>query len=103
MKFTTMVILLLDKAHKLGYGVVLGEAYRPPEMAKIYSERGIGIENSLHTISLAIDLKFFRDGYYIKHTSQLSDIGEYWESIGGTWGGRFGDGSHFSLEHNGIK
>ncbi|HAO1973206.1 TPA: M15 family peptidase, partial [Escherichia coli] len=31
--------------------------------------------------------------------------GEYWESIGGTWGGRFSraDGNHFSLEHNGVK
>lgn len=104
MKFTEMVILLISKAHKLGYGVTLGEAYRPKEMAEIYAQRGIGIKNSLHTKRLAIDLNFFTsDGYYIKHTSQLTDIGEYWESIGGSWGGRFGDGNHFSLEHNGIK
>lgn len=30
-------------------------------------------------------------------------LGEYWESIGGTWGGRFNDGNHYSLEHNGVK
>ncbi|HBJ0947911.1 TPA: M15 family metallopeptidase, partial [Escherichia coli] len=32
--------------------------------------------------------------------------GEYWESLGGSWGGRFKsrpDGNHFSLEHNGVR
>jgi len=30
-------------------------------------------------------------------------LGLYWESIGGSWGGRFGDGNHFSLEHEGRR
>lgn len=30
-------------------------------------------------------------------------IGEYWESIGGAWGGRFNDGNHYSLGHGGRK
>jgi hypothetical protein len=27
----------------------------------------------------------------------------FWESIGGSWGGRFNDGNHYSLEHRGMK
>jgi len=30
-------------------------------------------------------------------------LGEYWEGMGGSWGGRFSDGNHFSLTHNGVK
>jgi hypothetical protein len=98
-----MVARLIIKAHELGYRVTLGDAYRSPECAKRMHELGLGIINSLHTKRLAIDLNFFKDGVYITNTSQLEDIGEWWESIGGSWGGRFNDGNHFSLEHNGVK
>ena len=30
-------------------------------------------------------------------------LGEYWESLGGSWGGRFKDANHFSIEHDGYK
>lgn len=33
-------------------------------------------------------------------------LGQYWESLGGSWGGRFKsrpDGNHFSLEHDGVR
>ena len=30
-------------------------------------------------------------------------LGEWWESQGGTWGGRFRDGNHYGLEHDGAK
>jgi hypothetical protein len=30
-------------------------------------------------------------------------LGIKWELLGGTWGGRFNDGNHFSLAHNNIK
>jgi len=30
-------------------------------------------------------------------------LGEYWESIGGSWGGRFGDGNHYSLKYKGRR
>ena len=35
--------------------------------------------------------------------AETNELGEYWESIGGSWGGRFNDGNHYSLEHNGVK
>jgi hypothetical protein len=57
----------------------------------------------LHKSRLAIDLNVFRDGKYLTTGEQYTDLGEFWESIGGAWGGRFNDGNHFSFEHNGYK
>ncbi|EOT8011848.1 TPA: M15 family metallopeptidase, partial [Escherichia coli] len=61
--------------------------------------------NSLHTLRLAVDFNLFINGKYQADTDAYRPLGEYWESIGGTWGGRFSraDGNHFSLEHNGVK
>ncbi|MBB9356801.1 M15 family metallopeptidase, partial [Escherichia coli] len=66
---------------------------------------GKGIRNSLHTLRLAVDFNLFINGEYQADTDAYRPLGEYWESIGGTWGGRFSraDGNHFSLEHNGMK
>jgi hypothetical protein len=60
---------------------------------------------SLHRIRLAVDLNLFKDGKYLKDTDDHQELGEYWESIGGFWGGRFrnADGNHYSLEHNGMR
>ncbi|MHA2068297.1 MAG: M15 family metallopeptidase [Candidatus Thorarchaeota archaeon] len=52
--------------------------------------------NSFHYRRLAIDLNLFRDGVYLKETEDHGELGEFWEMLGGTWGGRFGDGNHYS-------
>ncbi|ELR1854532.1 M15 family metallopeptidase, partial [Escherichia coli O22:H8] len=69
------------------------------------AKTGKGIRNSLHTLRLAVDFNLFINGEYQTDTDAYRPLGEYWESIGGTWGGRFSraDGNHFSLEHNGVK
>lgn len=104
-RFAQMVALLIQKASALGYAVTLGEAFRPPEVAQIYAREGRGIADSLHTSRLAIDLNLFRDGKYLSRTESYIELGEWWESQGGAWGGRFrkADGNHFSLEHEGKK
>lgn len=105
-KFAQMVALLIQQAKSLGYEVTLGEAYRPPEVAQIYARDGRGIANSLHTSRLAIDLNLFLDGKYLTQTEDYLPLGEWWETQGGAWGGRFQtrpDGNHFSLEHNGVR
>ena len=104
-KFSRMVAELIQKANALGYEVTLGEAYRPPETAKIYAADGRGISNSLHTMRLAIDLNLFQSGVYLQKSSSHLPLGEWWESQGGSWGGRFSkpDGNHYSLEYNGIR
>ncbi|RTP98387.1 M15 family peptidase [Enterobacter sp. WCHEn045836] len=104
-KFTVMVGQLIAKAHELGYGLTFGEAYRTPEQAKLNAAKGKGIANSLHTQRLAVDFNLFTDGRYQTDSEAYLPLGEYWESIGGAWGGRFSrpDGNHFSLEHDGVK
>lgn len=102
-KFALMVTQLIQKAHEMGYQVTLGEAYRTPEQAVLNAKSGKGIRASLHTQRLAIDLNLFRDGIFLTRTSDHQPLGEWWESIGGSWGGRFNDGNHYSLEHNGIR
>lgn len=92
-KLARMVPRLVDFIFASGYEVTYGDAkatkgHRP---------------NSLHYIGLAIDLNLFKDGVYLKNTEDHLFAGEFWESIGGTWGGRFGDGNHYSLEHRGRK
>lgn len=104
-KFTRMLADLIVRAYELGFQLSLGEAYRPPEVAEKYAIEGRGIQNSLHTIRLAIDLNLFQNGKYLTISSDYLPLGEFWETLGGSWGGRFSkpDGNHFSLEHNGVK
>jgi hypothetical protein len=102
-RFTLMIAKLINFAYERGYGLTFGEAYRTPELAKMNAENGKGIKNSLHSERLAIDLNLFIDGIYQRNTQDYKVLGEFWESIGGAWGGRFNDGNHFSLAHNGRK
>lgn len=109
--FARMVARLLLQAEDMGYEVTFSEAYRDPEWAKEMARRGKGIANSLHTERLAIDLNLFKDGKYLSSSEDHRPLGEWWESIGGTWGGRFTDskgnpkpdGNHYSLAHGGRK
>jgi hypothetical protein len=39
----------------------------------------------------------------LESTEAHTPLGEQWEKMGGTWGGRFNDGNHYSLEHEGKK
>jgi hypothetical protein len=92
-KFAYMVGLLIGKAYQMGYELTFGDAW-----AKDGHK-----ENSLHYVRLAIDLNLFKDGKYLTQTEDHEPLGMYWESLGGSWGGRFGDGNHYSLEHGGRK
>lgn len=94
-QFSRMVLQLLAKAFELGYEVTFGEAW---------NAAGVGhMPDSLHYIRLAIDLNLFRAGVWLQSTEDHRALGEWWESIGGTWGGRFKDGNHYSLAYGGRK
>ncbi|EFA6279759.1 M15 family metallopeptidase [Escherichia coli] len=104
--FTVMIGRLILFAEQQGYGLTFGEAWRTPEQAKLNASKGSGIINSLHCQRLAVDFNLFINGEYQSTTEAYRPLGEYWESLGGTWGGRFRsrpDGNHFSLEHNGVR
>lgn len=95
-RFTRMVARLLLHAEMLGF-----------EVAGTYLKRcqdcKVGHPKSAHKACLAIDLDLYKNGQYLSSTASHKPLGEYWESMGGNWGGRFGDGNHYSLEHGGVK
>jgi len=99
-----MVPRLIDKAHELGFEVSLGDAYRD---ARVFGPMGVragyGESNSCHKLRLAIDLNLYRDGVYLNKTEDHRPLGEWWESQGGAWGGRFQDGNHYSLQYGAFK
>jgi hypothetical protein len=103
--FSRLLILLLQKAHELGYEVRLRELWRTDEQAALYAAQGKGIKNSLHRIGLAIDLVLMSQGRVLSTTQWYRALGEYWESLHElcSWGGDFGDGGHFSITHNGVR
>lgn len=104
MKFSNMTILLFQYIEMIGQKWTYGDAYRDPRC-------NYGSERSLHRERLAIDINLFKShsssagvSYtYLTKTEDYKIVGEFWESIGGTWGGRFNDGNHFSLAHEGRK
>lgn len=103
-KFALMIAQLIIHAYEHGYELTFGDAYRDPRLHGALGEKkGYGAANSCHKLRLAVDLNLFKNGEYKTRTEDYKDLGEYWESIGGCWGGRFEDGNHFSLEHEGRK
>ena len=88
-RFMEMLGLLLLFARERGYTVTGGDLW-----AKSGHRKG-----SFHYKRLAIDLNLFRNGIWLKSTEDHRELGEFWESLGGTWGGRFArkDGNHYSL------
>jgi len=102
---------LLSHAFGLGLRVRQRELQRTPEMAALYVERGVGVANSTHIYSLAIDLYLTRDGTLMWRGPDYDALGAYWKSLSvpganHCWGGDFSkpyDPYHFSIEHNGVK
>lgn len=131
-QFSFLVGKLLVWCWETQHLVTLGEAYRSDEQAeinaigpslrerladmivgipafvalaaKIRNNVGSGIRTSLHGDRLAIDLQLFDVlGNYQTEAKAYEPLGRYWESLGGAWGGRFGDANHFSLEFGGRR
>lgn len=103
-RLTAMLVGLLNHAHELGFEVTLGDAFRDPRVFGLIGEaKGYGRAKSAHKNRLAIDLNLFKDDKWLQATEDHKPLGEYWESIGGSWGGRFKDGNHYSIEHNGAR
>jgi len=96
-EFASKVPMLINKALELGYEVTLGDAYRDPRVHGSFGERkGYGESKSFHKLRLAIDINLYKEGKYLTKTEDHKVLGEYWESLGGSWGGRFNDGNHYS-------
>jgi hypothetical protein len=85
-KFMKAMGELIRFAYEQGYELTGGD---------LFAETGHK-EGSYHYIRLAVDLNLFRDGRWLTSTEDHAPLGHYWESLGGTWGGRFEDGNHYS-------
>lgn len=89
-----------------GYGVRIGDVFRD---SRVHGEVGVkkayGSAYSMHKDKCAADLNLFWDGKYLTKTSDHLESGEKWESRHPLccWGGRFDDGNHYSLTHEGRK
>jgi len=84
--FAKKIALLILFAYEQGYEITLGDAWA----------RDGHKDGSFHYKRLAIDLNLFKDGNYLTETSDHEPLGLFWETLGGTWGGRFDDGNHYS-------
>lgn len=103
-KFTRMIADLILFAYEQGYELTFGDAFRDPRVhGAVGEKKSYSSANSLHKERLAIDLNLFKDGRFLSQSEDHRPLGEYWESLGGSWGGRFKDGNHYSLEHGGRK
>lgn len=95
--FTKDLVKLLNKAHELGYGVRIGEVFRPPEMQTIYVKTGRSkTMNSMHIKKCAADLHFTKNGVL----QYPEELGRFWVNLSpkNQWGGfwkSFKDKPHF--------
>ena len=118
-KFASMVALLIQFAYEQGYEITFGDAWafnlwfaidiidkvikRFPATGQLlqpvrdFLREHSHSRNSFHYKRLAIDLNLFEDGRYLESTEAHRTLGMFWESLGGTWGGKFGDGNHYSF------
>lgn len=89
--FTHALALLLLEAERQGYAVKIQELNRTVETQKDYVAKGVSkTMDSRHIDKLAADLILFKDGAIVGNQEAYRSLGEFWESLGGRWGGRFG-------------
>jgi len=104
--FTMMISCLIYHAYNNGCELTFGDAYRDPRVhGQLGQKESYSSAYSNHKNRLAVDFNLFVEGEYItdgEHPKYVM-LGEFWEGLGGAWGGRFNDANHFSIEHHGRK
>lgn len=96
-EFALELARLVVWINQQGFEVSFGDAYRDPRVHGDWGEkRGYGSAVSYHKRRLAVDLNIFLNGRYLRSTAAHRFAGEEWERRGGTWGGRWDDGNHYS-------
>ncbi len=89
-----------------GYKVRGGDWFRDSRVhGKVGEKKGYGQPYSMHKDKCALDINLFYGGKFLTKTAEHEESGEKWESRHELccWGGRFGDGNHYSLTHEGRK
>jgi len=110
--FTLLISKLITFAYEQGYALTVGDAYRDPRSHGPWGtekEGTYGRRNSNHKRRLAMDFNLFKyingEMVYQRTSESYEELGKYWESLHElcSWGGRFQDGNHFSLLHEGVR
>jgi hypothetical protein len=104
--FMRLLPRLIDKAHEMGFELTGGDLFRDPRVhGALGVKMGYGHPRSGHKNKLAIDLNLFKNGVFLGATEDHKELGEWWEKQheSARWGGRFQDGNHYSLEHDGVS
>ncbi len=103
-QFDKLLPILVLKAHQMGDETRMGDSFRDPRVfGPIGVSKGYGHARSCHKYKLAQDVNLFKDGVFLQETIDHLELGLFWETLHPLcrWGGRFNDGNHYSLEHNG--
>ena len=107
--FSRLLPKLLNEIHGQGYECALAEGYIGLSIDKP-GEDTPHLRHGGHFKKLAQDIDLFRldpatfKFVYLTDTASHQPFGEFWESLHPLcrWGGRWGDGNHYSLEDGGI-
>jgi len=105
-EFSALTPRLYDHISWLGYGWTYGDAYRDPRaFGNAGESKAYGHSCSAHKQRLAVDINLFRGGTYLESTVYHAEIGAWWEQQHelARWGGRWGDGNHYSFEWLGRR
>lgn len=94
--FWRMVAKLINRAEVLGTPIFITEWLRTWEQQATLVARGAAkTMNSKHLKGLAVDVVFLadvKDDHKVNFSAdKYRSLGEFWEEMGGRWGGRFGD------------
>lgn len=89
--FTHALAILIAEIERRGYQVKIQELNRTVATQHEYMASGVSkTMNSRHLDKLAADLILFHNGILVESDEAYRPFGEFWESLGGRWGGRFG-------------
>lgn len=100
--FTLLLARLLMFLHDKGYQPALAEGMDRRTTKDPTTDH---MKGSLHELGLAQDVDLYdASGNYLSLTEHHLDGGLFWESLHPYchWGGRFGDGNHYSLSDASI-
>ena len=83
---------LFPAMYKAGFLPALDYTKRCPEckVGKLGSK-------SFHALGLAVDINLYdKEGNYLSSGAEHMEFGEFWKSVGGSWGGDWNDANHYS-------
>lgn len=90
-RFSLALAHIIQRAVELGYVVSVRDVHRSAEeQARMVKEGKSKTMKSAHLESRAADLVLYKGGLAITGGEEFRPLGEFWENLGGRWGGRFG-------------